>query len=75
MPLFFLLGRYDDVIAPETSIRYFNVLSAPSNRLVRFEESAHEPSFEEPEKPTLTIVRLVRAVSGRGAIPIEQVAD
>lgn len=50
VPVFFFLGRHDHVVAPETSIAYFDMLSAPSKRLVWFEESAHEPSAEEPDK-------------------------
>jgi pimeloyl-ACP methyl ester carboxylesterase len=50
VPVVFFIGRHDHVIAPETSVAYFDMLSAPSKRLVWFEESAHEPPFEEPAK-------------------------
>ena len=60
MPVFFFLGRHDHVIAPETSVAYFDVLAAPAKRLVWFEESAHEPAFEEPVKFNVAMAELVR---------------
>jgi pimeloyl-ACP methyl ester carboxylesterase len=63
VPVFFFIGRHDHVIAPETSVAYFDVLAAPSKRLVWFEESAHEPPFEEPEKFNAAMVELVRPLA------------
>jgi pimeloyl-ACP methyl ester carboxylesterase len=60
VPVFFFLGRYDHVIAADTSADYFQVLTAPAKRLVWFEESAHEPPFEEPAKFNRAMVELVR---------------
>ncbi len=60
MPVFFFLGRHDHVIAPETSVAYFVILTAPSKNLVWFEESAHGPPFEEPEKFNAAMSKLVR---------------
>ena len=62
MPVFFFLGRHDHVIDAETSAAYFEILAAPSKRLVWFEESAHEPPFEEPLKFNRAMVELVRPV-------------
>jgi pimeloyl-ACP methyl ester carboxylesterase len=62
MPVFFFIGRHDHVIAPETSVAYFDTLSAPSKRLVWFEESAHEPPFEEPARFNASMVELVRPI-------------
>ena len=59
---FFLIGRHDHVIAPETSVAYFDMLAAPSKRLVWFEESAHEPSFEEPAKFNAVMTEAVRPI-------------
>ncbi|HVY92090.1 MAG TPA: alpha/beta hydrolase [Bryobacteraceae bacterium] len=47
VPVSFFLGRHDHVVAPETSQAYFDMLAAPQKELVWFEESAHEPPFEE----------------------------
>lgn len=50
MPVFFFLGRHDHVIAPEISQAYFSMLAASPKELVWFENSAHEPPFEEPAR-------------------------
>jgi len=62
MPVFFFVGRHDHVIAPETSVAYFDILAAPWKRLIWFEESAHEPAFEEPTKFNAAMAELVRPV-------------
>ena len=63
VPVFFFIGRHDHVIAPRTSVAYFDTLTAPSKKLVWFEESAHEPPFEEPAKFNAAMAELVRPVS------------
>lgn len=63
MPVFFFIGRHDRVIAPETSVAYFDMLSAPSKKLVWFEDSAHELAFEEPSKFNETMKGLVRPLA------------
>jgi pimeloyl-ACP methyl ester carboxylesterase len=50
MPVFFLLGRKDTWVPPQTTVPYFEALEAPSKSLVWFEESAHEFFVDEPEK-------------------------
>jgi pimeloyl-ACP methyl ester carboxylesterase len=62
MPVFFFVGRHDHVIAPEISVSYFDMLSAPSKKLVWFEESAHEPAFEEPARFNAAMEELLRPV-------------
>jgi pimeloyl-ACP methyl ester carboxylesterase len=62
VPVFFFIGRHDHVIAPETSVAYFNTLTAPFKKLVWFEESAHEPSVEESAKFNAAMAELVRPV-------------
>jgi len=63
MPVFFFLGRHDRVVVPETSVAYFDVLSAPAKTLLWFEDSAHEPPAEEPAKFNGAMVELVRPAS------------
>lgn len=36
MPVVFFVGRHDHVIAPKTSVAFFNMLSAPAKRLEWF---------------------------------------
>jgi len=60
VPVFFFLGQHDHVVAAETSAAYFESLAAPSKRLVWFEESAHEPPFEEPATFNRAMAEMVR---------------
>ena len=53
MPVFFFFGRNDHWVPAEVSVAYVNALTAPSKRLVRFEESGHEPFVGEPGSSTL----------------------
>jgi len=50
VPIFFLLGRYDWHVPAVLAQQYFEKIEAPCKRLVWFEQSAHNPPFEEPEK-------------------------
>ena len=50
VPVVFILGRYDQVVPSVLAERYFRDVQAPVKRLVWFEQSAHNPSFEEPER-------------------------
>jgi pimeloyl-ACP methyl ester carboxylesterase len=63
VPVFFFIGRHDHVIAPQISVAYFEMLTAPSKSLVWFEESAHEPPFEEPAKFNHAMLELVRPIA------------
>jgi len=62
MPVFFFLGRRDHWVPPD-SMAYFDVLAAPSKKLVWFEESGHEPFVDEPAKFNQAMVELVRPVT------------
>jgi pimeloyl-ACP methyl ester carboxylesterase len=63
VPTFFFLGRHDHVIEAATSAAYFQMLVAPSKTLVWFEQSAHEPPFEEPAKFNRAMMELVRPLA------------
>ncbi len=62
VPVFFFLGRKDPWIPPQASVAYFDVLRAPSKRLVWFEESGHELFVDEADKFNATMRDLVRPV-------------
>lgn len=62
MPVFFFLGRKDHWVPPETSVAYFDALTAPSKKLVWFEASGHEPFVDEPAKFNSVMVELVRPI-------------
>jgi pimeloyl-ACP methyl ester carboxylesterase len=65
MPVFFLLGRHDHWVPPETSVAYFDALTAPSKQLVWFEGSGHEPFMDEPAKFNRAMAELVRPALAR----------
>lgn len=50
VPIFFLLGRHDRHVPASLAADYFEHVRAPCKRLVWFEESAHDPPFEEPAR-------------------------
>ncbi|MGZ8815775.1 MAG: alpha/beta fold hydrolase [Mycobacterium sp.] len=60
MPVFFLLGRRDHWVPPETSVAYFEALSAPSKRILWFDQSGHEPFVDEPTKFNHAVIDMVR---------------
>ena len=62
MPVFFFLARRDHFVPPETSVAYYDALTAPSKRLVWFEESGHELFADEPAKFNASMVGLVSPV-------------
>jgi pimeloyl-ACP methyl ester carboxylesterase len=60
MPAFFFLGRHDHWVPAETSVAYFDVLTAPSKKLLWFEESGHELFVDEPARFNAAMAELVR---------------
>ena len=60
MPVFFFLGRKDHWVPPETSVAYFDALTARSKKLVCFEQSGHEPFVDEPAEFNAAMAELVR---------------
>jgi pimeloyl-ACP methyl ester carboxylesterase len=60
MPAFFFLGRNDHWIPPQTSVAYFEALTAPSKKLVWFERSSHEMFVDEPDKFNAVMTEQVR---------------
>jgi len=62
VPVFFFLGRNDHWVPPQHSIDYFEALTAPSKKLVWFENSGHEPFIDEAMKFNTAMVNLVRPV-------------
>ena len=68
VPAFSFVGRNDHWVPAETSVAYIDALTAPSKRLVWFEESGHEPFVDEPAKFNALVEELVRpAVAGEGS--------
>jgi len=67
MPVIIFVGRRDHWVPPETSVAYFDALTAPSKKLVWFDRSGHEAFVDEPEKFNATMVELVRPLASMPA--------
>ena len=50
LPVYFFHGRYDYPCAYTVAKSYFEGLKAPIKGFYTFEQSAHSPLFEEPDK-------------------------
>jgi pimeloyl-ACP methyl ester carboxylesterase len=50
LPVYFFHGKYDYTCSYALAKAYFERLTAPVKGFYTFEESAHSPIFEEPEK-------------------------
>jgi proline iminopeptidase len=60
IPVFFFLGRFDHQVSASLAAEYFDRLKAPRKELTWFDQSAHSPPFEEPEKFNREILRIGR---------------
>jgi proline iminopeptidase len=63
VPVFFLLGRYDRHVPAVLAEQYFDKIEAPYKRLIWFEQSAHNPPFEEPAKFDKILIEQVLPLS------------
>lgn len=52
MPCYFMSGRYDYTVNAELSKKLLDMIDAPKKAFYMFEQSAHSPMFEEPERFT-----------------------
>jgi pimeloyl-ACP methyl ester carboxylesterase len=68
MPDFFFVATRDRWVPPETSVEYFDALTAPKKTLLRFEGSGHEMFADEPDKFNRAMVELVRPAVLRGGV-------
>ena len=50
LPVYFFHGIYDYTVSYTLAKEYFDLLKAPIKGFYTFEQSAHSPLFEEPEK-------------------------
>ncbi len=58
VPTYFFQGRHDYNTTSSVVEKYVKELKAPTKKLVWFEQSAHSPPFEEPEKFQKEVIRL-----------------
>ena len=60
VPVYFFLGRHDHVVSPKPAEDYITSLQAPEQGIVWFENSAHSPQWEEPQRFMEELRRVVR---------------
>jgi pimeloyl-ACP methyl ester carboxylesterase len=65
IPVYFFHGIYDYTCSYPVARAYFEELKAPIKGFYTFEQSAHSPLFEEPEKMRMILVEDVLAGSSR----------
>jgi pimeloyl-ACP methyl ester carboxylesterase len=63
VPVFILAGRYDQYSVASLAHRFYERLTAPKKGFVWFENSAHNPNFEEPAKFMAFMVKEVRPLA------------
>jgi pimeloyl-ACP methyl ester carboxylesterase len=61
VPVYIIHGKYDYQVSYALSREYFEKIEAPEKSFFTFEESAHSPNGEEPEK----FVTIVRAIASQ----------
>lgn len=59
IPVYILQGKYDYQVSYELAKEYLDSISAPEKAFFTFEESAHSPNIEEPER----FVEVVRSIT------------
>jgi pimeloyl-ACP methyl ester carboxylesterase len=52
LPVYVFVGRHDQTANPNLSRAYLEAIEAPVKGFYTFENSAHSPLFEEPERAT-----------------------
>lgn len=57
VPINFLMGRHDLTICYEPTETFFTNIKAPEKKWIWFEQSAHTPMMEEPEKFQATLTK------------------
>ncbi len=57
LPVYFFVGQYDQTASPILSRTYFDAIDAPVKGFYVFEDSAHSPLFEEPERATQILLQ------------------
>jgi|SRR5215469_3876822 len=65
VPIFFISGRFDHTVDAELAARYLDRVSAPKKAFIWFENSAHNPPFEEPRHFNTTMIEKVLPLARR----------
>jgi len=60
LPIYFFHGLYDYTCSYELAKKYFDKIKAPIKGFYTFDQSAHSPLFEEPEKMNRILINDVK---------------
>jgi len=70
VPVFLFLGRHDHTAPTELSEEFYASLKAPHKELIWFEDSAHTPDLDEPEKFQREVIKIgTKASAATGVSP------
>ncbi len=65
VPIFFFIGRHDYQVSADLSFNYFQKIQAPYKEFIWFDDSAHSPMLEEPEKFVKKLVKRVLPIASK----------
>lgn len=65
LPVYFLEGRYDYTCSYDLAFEYYSNLTAPVKGFYTFENSAHSPIFEEPDKMRAVMQEISSSVTSK----------
>lgn len=65
LPIYFLEGKYDYTCSYDLAYEYYSNLKAPIKGFYTFENSAHSPIFEEPDKMRAVLQEISSAVTSK----------
>ena len=61
VPVYFLVGKNDYTTPWALIADYYEIIKAPAKELIWFNESAHFPFFEEPDKFSIIVERILKS--------------
>lgn len=68
VPIIFISGRYDHTVDAGLARRYLDRISAPSKAFFLFDNSAHSPPFEEPDRFNAIMINVVLPAASPGRV-------
>jgi proline iminopeptidase len=69
VPMFLFLGRYDWRTPSKMAAPWLETITAPTKKIVWFENSAHSPMVDEPDKFAKALINEVRPLAAIKPIP------
>jgi len=60
VPVYFFVGKNDYTTPFELIVDYYKIIKAPEKQIIYFDNSAHFPFFEEPEKFCIEVEKILK---------------